>query len=84
MKRQNILLISAALFFAAARPAAAVCPVCTVAVGAGLGLAQWLGIDDVLSGVWIGGLIVSLAFWNDAWLVKKMIGYRGLFYCATC
>jgi hypothetical protein len=53
--------------------ALAVCPVCTIAVGAGLGLSRWLGIDDTVSGIWVGGLILSMSFWIDDWLVKKNI-----------
>jgi len=49
----------------------AVCPVCTVAVGAGLGLAEWLGIDDSISGLWIGALIVSMSLWTINWLNAK-------------
>lgn len=41
----------------------AVCPLCTIAVGAGLGLSRWLGIDDTITGVWIGGLLLSSSFW---------------------
>ncbi len=55
----------------------AVCPVCTVAVGAGLGLAEWLGIDDSISGLWIGGLIVSASLWTINWLSKKEIRFKG-------
>lgn len=49
----------------------AVCPVCTVAVIGGLGLSRFLGIDDAVSGVWVGGLLVSLSFWFVDWLIKK-------------
>ena len=49
----------------------AVCPVCTVAVGAGVGLAQYLGIDDAISGIWIGALTVSMALWTISWYCKK-------------
>lgn len=49
----------------------AVCPVCTVAVVAGLGLSRYLGIDDTISGLWIGGLILSSSFWIADWLHKK-------------
>lgn len=49
----------------------AVCPVCTVAVGAGVGLAQYLGIDDTISGIWIGALTVSMALWTISWYCKK-------------
>lgn len=49
----------------------AVCPVCTVAVIGGLGLSRFLGIDDSVSGVWVGGLILSLSFWTADWISKK-------------
>jgi hypothetical protein len=38
------------------------CPVCAVAVGVGLGLSRWLKIDDTISGLWVGALLVSLSF----------------------
>lgn len=49
----------------------AICPVCTVAVGAGLGISRALGIDDAVTSVWIGGLILSMSFWLVDWLRKK-------------
>jgi hypothetical protein len=52
-------------------PAKAICPVCTVAVAAGLGLSRYLGIDDTVSGVWVGGLILSSSFWLIDWLERK-------------
>lgn len=51
--------------------ALAVCPVCTVAVGAGLGITRWLGIDDTVAGLWIGGLFLSSALWLVNWLKTK-------------
>jgi NADH:ubiquinone oxidoreductase subunit 4 (subunit M) len=53
----------------------AMCPVCTVAVGAGVGLARWLGIDDTITGLWIGGLIVSLIMWTINYLDKRKINF---------
>jgi len=49
----------------------AVCPVCTVAVAAGVGLFEWLGIDDSITGLWLGGLLLSLSLWTIDWLDKK-------------
>ena len=49
----------------------AVCPVCTIAVGAGLGISRALGIDDAVTSVWIGGLILSMSFWMIDWLEKR-------------
>jgi len=54
-----------------ANTAKAVCPVCVVAVGAGLGLSRWVGVDDVVSSIWIGALLVSLSLWTIIWLKKK-------------
>jgi len=55
----------------AALPAKAICPLCVVAVGAGLGLSEYLGIDDSIAGLWIGGLLVALSAWTINWLNKK-------------
>lgn len=49
----------------------AICPICTVAVGAGIGLAEWFGVDDVISGIWIGGFTISLIIWTTRWLRGK-------------
>lgn len=48
-----------------------VCPVCTIAVGAGIELTRVLGVDDLITGIWIGGLIVSMSFWLADWMAKK-------------
>lgn len=56
-----------------ATPAHAICPVCTVAVGAGVGFSRSLGIDDSIVGIWIGGLLVSSSMWLIEWLKKKKI-----------
>lgn len=56
-------------------PAGAVCPVCTVAVAGGLGFSRYFGIDDSITGIWVGGLIVSLVFWTVDWLKKKDLKY---------
>ena len=68
----------------------AVCPVCTVAVGAGVGLSRWLGIDDLITGLWVGGLVVSLIVWILNFFEKRNINFKGkeivtslLFYLIT-
>ena len=60
----------------AIKDAKAVCPVCTVVVCAGVGLSRWLGVDDLISGAWIGGLTVSIIIWTLGWLDKKQIQFR--------
>jgi hypothetical protein len=79
MIKKKIFSVLTAIFllsFLVANQAQAVCPVCTIAVGAGLGLCRWLGIDDVLSGIWIGALIVSMIGWTLSWLEKKQIRFK--------
>lgn len=54
-----------------AASARAVCPVCTMGAIAGVGLCRWLGIDDLITGTWIGGLLFSSLLWFWYWLIKK-------------
>lgn len=56
--------------------AKAFCPVCTIAVGAGLGFAKYLGIDDFISGLWIGGLLLSVSLWTIDWLKKRKWNFK--------
>jgi len=70
-----VAIFVASLIFA--KKALAVCPICTVAVGAGIGLSRWLGIDDSITGLWIGGLIVSMIAWTISWFAKKNINFKG-------
>lgn len=69
------VVVGASLLFA--KQALAVCPICTIAVGAGVGLSRWLGIDDSISGLWIGGLTVSMITWTLSWFDKKNIRFSG-------
>jgi len=70
----SLLLLSLKLVFP--KIALAMCPVCTIAVGAGLGLSRFLGIDDTISGLWIGGLIISSSFWLADYLKKKKLDFK--------
>ena len=58
------------LFF---NSADAVCPVCTIAIGAGLEGMRILGVKDVLTGIWAGGLTVSLIGWTANYMKKHNI-----------
>jgi len=66
-----------AIRFLFAEKALAVCPICTIVVGAGVGLSRWLGIDDAITGLWVGRLIVSMIIWTESWLEKKNIRFKG-------
>jgi len=56
--------------------ARAVCPICIVAVGAGLGMSRWLGVDDTISSIWIGALLVAISIWTIIWLKKKNWNFK--------
>lgn len=47
------------------------CNVCTVTVIAGLAISRLLGIDDLITSIWIGGFILSFSFVTTAWINKK-------------
>lgn len=59
----------------------AFCPVCTVAVAGGVGLSRWLGVDDLITGLWAGALVISTTMWTVNWFAKK--GLKSLLYKAT-
>ena len=75
--KKILITIPAFLFLFLPKMTYAVCPVCTIAVGAGLGLAEYFGIDDSISGLWIGALIVSMSLWTIDWLNRKNIRFKG-------
>ncbi len=70
-----MLALATLFFLLIPLSAKAVCPICTVAVCASLGLSRYLGIDDTITGLWIGGLAVSLIIWTIDWLNKKNIRF---------
>lgn len=78
MKKLFLYLIAIfGLIIASTGKTLAVCPICTVTVGAGVGLSRWLGIDDSITGAWIGGLTVSIITWTISWLDKKSFRFKG-------
>ena len=61
------------LFFIFQSSVFAVCPLCTIAAAGGIEVTRILGVDDLISSIWIGGLIVSAALWLSDFLAKKKI-----------
>lgn len=56
------------------------CPVCTVGVVAGLGISRLLGIDDVVSAIWIGAFIMSFSFITNDWVARKWPKINSKYY----
>ena len=53
------------------------CVVCTVAIGASLSLAQKLGVDDCVVGVWAGAMLAIIGYWAIRWFDKKNWHFYG-------
>ncbi len=69
-------VITTAVLMGLSSEARAVCPVCTIAVSTGVGLSRWLGVDDTITGLWLGGLAVSLVIWSINWMEQRNIRFR--------
>jgi hypothetical protein len=77
MKKGKMVISAAAVIgLSLTGVAQAVCPVCAVAVTTGVGLSRWFGVDDTVTGVWLGGLIVSLIIWSINWMEERHIRFR--------
>lgn len=59
---------------AAANPA---CAVCTIAVGASLGIARKLGVEDNIVALWAGAMLALVGYWAILWCNKKKWNFWG-------
>ena len=53
------------------------CAVCTVAVGATLEFARYMGVDDSVVGVWAGAMLALMGYWLILWFDKKRWDFPG-------
>ncbi len=70
------------------KPVLAVCPVCVIAVGSGLVIAEKLGVDDLIAALWIGSFITAIAIvlagkFQRLKLPKAEISWTVIFYFLT-
>ena len=49
------------------------CPICSIGVVAGLGLSRWLKVDDSITGLWVGALLLGISLWTYAWLKRRKL-----------
>lgn len=66
-------LVSGLAFSALPQRAWAFCPLCVAGTGAGMGIFRWLGLDDTIIGLWLGGFILSTSVWLNNYLAGKGI-----------
>ncbi|MEK9153281.1 MAG: hypothetical protein AAB723_01630 [Patescibacteria group bacterium] len=73
-----LLIALVGLWLFAPFSALAFCPLCVVATGALTGLFRWLGVDDLIIGLWLGGFLFSTSVMAGNYLklkVKKLANY---------
>lgn len=66
----NLRLAALPLFFTSF--ASAHCPLCTAGVGVGVAAARYLGLDDAIVGLFLGGFVLSTALWAGSSLKKRV------------
>lgn len=78
MKLLNSLLkvatATVAAISAVVTPALAHCPLCAAATAGGVAATRILGVDDTVTGIFVGGFVVSTGLWFNNWLKKKKKG----------
>ncbi len=65
------------LFLLAPSISFAACPVCVVAVVGTVGILEKFGVDDVITGIWIGGLLMSITIMTVEWFNSKKVKFFG-------
>jgi hypothetical protein len=78
----SFFILHSSFFIAPSAHAVPLCPVCTVGVGAGLEAARLLGVDDAITGVWAGALVLMLSLWTIKFLKRRGVE-NGLWYLAV-
>jgi hypothetical protein len=73
MRRLAILAVP---FLALTQFASAFCPLCVVAVGAGVGILRSYGVDDAISGIWYGAFVLACILWAIDWVEKHDRKFR--------
>ena len=53
------------------------CPICTIAIGAGVGVAESLGVPTSVVGLWAGALLTLLGYWAIKFFDKRGWNFLG-------
>ncbi len=63
LKKISIIFTSGLLYFRLPDVVYAHCPLCVAGAAVGITLTRWVGVDDSITGIWIGGFLGAIAFW---------------------
>ena len=72
--RQNRIFLTFSFLFSLVsltNVAFAHCPLCSAATGTAVAATRYYGVDDLIVGTFIGGFIISTAYWSNKFLMKK-------------
>jgi len=47
------------------------CPLCAAGAAAGITLTRWVGVDDSITGIWLGAFLGAISFWLYNFLALK-------------
>jgi len=48
-------------------------PICAIGITGGFVFSRWLGIDEIVLGIWLGALLLSLSIQINKYFIKKNI-----------
>src|SRR3989337_1242531 len=67
----TFIIVINVIFFGFPRVIQAHCPLCVAGAAAGITLTRWVGVDDSITGIWIGAFLGASAFW-----LLRLLGQR--------
>lgn len=71
-KLPALLFVLAVILFSQVKIASAMCPLCVAGAAIGLSVARYYGLDDTVTGIWLGALAVSTALWVNSMIRSRM------------
>lgn len=75
MKKLTVFITGLMIYLLTPSVASAHCPLCVAGAAAGVTLTRWVGVDDSITGVWIGALLGSMSLWFYMYLLGKNINF---------
>lgn len=72
MKKIFVFLLASIAFLIVPSAVSAHCPLCVAGAGVGLTLSRWIGVDDSITGLWMGAFLGAMSFWLYSSLIKKI------------